>query len=141
MGYALLKKQAHSLFAKASFIDRIQNQSEYENALELMDELIEDYDYNKALISVLSLSIARWENEAHDFRKFNACIKSLDSGLAVLKVLMSQFNLGVSDFPEIGSKSLVSKIVNNKRRLTLEHIKKLSKRFNVSPFVFFDKKF
>ena len=77
MGYAMLKKQAHSLFEKASFIDHIQNQSEYEDALELMDELIEDYDYNKSLISILSLSIERWENESDDFHEFNTRIKSL----------------------------------------------------------------
>lgn len=139
MGYAMLKKQAHALFEKASFINHIQNKNDYEKALKLMDELIEDYDYNRLLINVLALSIARWEDETDDFREFNARIHSLNSGVAVLKVLMSQFNLGIADFPEIGSKSLISKITNNERKLTFNHINALSKRFNINPSVFFDK--
>jgi len=139
MGYALLKKQAHSLFEMAPFIDHIQNQNEYEKALELMDELIEDYDYNKPLIAILSMSIEHWENKDDDFKEFNTRIQSLNSDVVVLKVLMSQFNLGVADFPEIGSKSLVSKIINNERRLTMDHIRALCKRFNCNPSIFFDK--
>ncbi|MDN5451459.1 MAG: helix-turn-helix domain-containing protein, partial [Enterobacterales bacterium] len=38
---------------------------------------------------------------------------------------------------EIGSKSLVSMILSGKRSLTIEHIKALSKRFNVRPDLFF----
>ena len=41
-------------------------------------------------------------------------------------ILMEQYGLGVADFPEIGSKSLISKIMNNERSLTRNHIKALS---------------
>lgn len=52
---------------------------------------------------------------------------------------MDQNDLGVADLPEIGSKSLVSKILNARdRRLTRQHIDALSKRFNISPALFFD---
>jgi len=49
---------------------------------------------------------------------------------------MEQYGLGVADFPEIGSKSLVSKILNKKRRLTLDHIHAISKRFKIDPALF-----
>jgi len=52
-------------------------------------------------------------------------------------VLMDQNNLGTADLPEIGSKSLVSKILNGHRRLTIDHINSLSKRFGISPALFF----
>ncbi|AAO89840.1 transcriptional regulator [Coxiella burnetii] len=99
------------LFEEARFIGHIQNKKEYEEALALMEELIEDYNYNKPLIEILAASIERWENEASEFREFNKHIRRLQPGPAVLKVLMEQYHLGVSDFPEIGSKSLVSKIL------------------------------
>ncbi|MDF1761559.1 MAG: transcriptional regulator [Coxiellaceae bacterium] len=136
MSFAMIKRKADALFNEASFISRIRTKNDYQQALSLMDDLIEDYDNNKLLIEVLSVSIERWENKANEFQAFNKQLKSLNSGVAVLKVLMEQHGLGVSDLPEIGSKSLVSKILNNKRQLTLAHIQALSKRFNIDPRLF-----
>ncbi|MBI5447901.1 MAG: transcriptional regulator [Gammaproteobacteria bacterium] len=137
MGFAMIKKKAHDLFEKAHFISHIDNEDDYENALVLMDELIEDYDYNRPLIEVLAVSIERWEDKSKEFSDFNARIKSLDSGRAILKILMEQHRLGVDDLPEIGSKSLISKIINNKRQLTLAHIQALRKKFKIDPALFF----
>ena len=51
---------------------------------------------------------------------------------------MSQYHLKGEDLKnEIGSKSLVSMILNGKRKLTTEHIQALSNRFNISPSLFF----
>lgn len=132
-----IKKKAHALFDSASFLVHINSHGEYEEALAMMDALIDDYDDNRALIEVLSISIERWEDSADEFAAFNERIEKLETGEAVLKIIMQQYNLGVADFPEIGSKSLVSKIVNNKRKLTRDHIAALSKRFGISPSLFF----
>lgn len=137
MGFAMIKEKARSLFEEASWIVRIENNSDYKNALALMDELIEDYDNNRSLIEMLSASIEHWENEDVAFKEFNKTIQNIDSGVGVLRVLMDQHHLGVSDFPEIGSKSLVSKILNHERRLTVDHIDALCKRFGISPKLFF----
>ena len=137
MGFALLKKQAHSLFDQAGFLCRIENESEYETALTLMEELIEDYDYNRPLIDILSRSIERWEDKAKAFMQFNKQIRSKNMGVAVLKTLMDQHDLRVADFPEIGSKSLMSRILSGQRRLTIDHIQALCKRFNIHPALFF----
>jgi HTH-type transcriptional regulator / antitoxin HigA len=51
---------------------------------------------------------------------------------------MEEHGLDQNDLPEIESQSLVSKILNGERKLTVEHIKYLSKRFNVSPTVYIE---
>jgi len=137
MEFAAIKEKARDLFLEAGFIGYIKNEEEYEQALALMDELIEDYDNQRSLIEVLSVTIERWENTSREFVEFNRRIGELDGGVSVLKVLMEQHGLGIADLPEIGSKSLVSRIMNNKRRLTRNHIEALSKRFGVSPALFF----
>ena len=137
MGSTAIKKKASALFSEASFISQIRNKRDYERAMTLMDELIEDYDNQKALIDVLSVSIARWENTSPEFNAFNDRIKNLDNGIATLKVIMEQHHLGVADLPEIGSKSLVSRILRGDRRLTRNHIEALSQRFGINPALFF----
>jgi len=137
MNVAMIKDQAKTLFSSASFITHICNEQDYESALELMDELIEDYNEQKPLIEILSLSIEKWEEESDEFSKFNAQIESLDSGLSVLRVLMVQHKLNTNDFKnEIGGKSMVSMILNKKRKLSLKHIKALANRFSISPKLF-----
>ncbi len=138
MRFAAIKTKARDLFSEATFISHIDSDADYQQALALMDELIEDYDANEPLIGILSASIGEWENTADELAEFNARISNLDAGVATLKVLMEQHHLGVADLPEIGSKSLVSKILNNRgRTLTKAHISALSKRFGVSPALFF----
>ena len=36
-----------------------------------------------------------------------------------------------------GTPSIISEVINGKRKLTTEHIRKLSQRFHVSPELFF----
>ncbi|EIB8317073.1 type II toxin-antitoxin system antitoxin HigA, partial [Escherichia coli] len=57
---------------------------------------------------------------------------------AVIRTLMDQYGLTLSDLPEIGSKSMVSRVSSGKRKLTLEHAKKLATRFGISPALFID---
>lgn len=138
MSYAALKKTAQQLSDQASFVVEITDDNEYEQALALMDELIDDYDNHLVLIELLSQSIDRWENESPDFAAFNKRTSKGDPAVSVLRTLMEQHELGVADLPEIGSKSLVSKILNERdRQLTRQHIDALSRRFNISPALFF----
>ena len=138
MSYAALKKTAQRLNEQASFVVRITTEDEYEQALALMDEAIEDYDSNPVLIELLSSSISRWESSSPEFAEFNNRINAGDPAVSVLRVLMDQHQLGVADLPEIGSKSLVSKILNERdRQLTRRHIDALSQRFKISPALFF----
>ncbi|HSB95402.1 MAG TPA: hypothetical protein VLC91_03085 [Spongiibacteraceae bacterium] len=139
--FALIKDTAKSLFAEAAFIGQIRNAEDYAQALALMDELIESYDEYRPLIDVLSTSIERWEENAEEFSEFNARYAKLDNGIAVLRALMDQHQLNTTDFQaEIGGKSMVSMVLSGARQLSKEHIDALSKRFNISPALFFDRK-
>ena len=55
---------------------------------------------------------------------------------AVLKFLMREHGLRQSDLPEIGSQGVVSEVLAGKRDLNARQIKRLAKRFGVSPAVF-----
>ena len=136
--FALIKSTAKSLFAEASFISHIRNEKDYAQALALMDELIESYDEYRALIEILSSSIERWEDGAAEFVDFNTRNAALNSGVAVLRALMDQYHLNTTDFQEeIGGKSMVSMILNGSRQLNKDHIEALSRRFKISPALFF----
>jgi HTH-type transcriptional regulator/antitoxin HigA len=49
---------------------------------------------------------------------------------------MEEHDLRQSDLPEIGSQGVVSEILNGKRELNVRQIRKLARRFQVSPAVF-----
>lgn len=130
-------EDAKTVFRAAPFLSRIHSEAEYQQALTMVDELIDDFDDNIALIERLADAIEEWETSAETFTEFNAGVHCQD-GVDILRFLMDQHGLGVADLPEIGSKSLVSRILNRKGRdLTRRHIDALSRRFGVSPALFF----
>ncbi|MGL5840458.1 MAG: helix-turn-helix domain-containing protein [Aeromonas hydrophila] len=131
--------QIREALVQVPYIAHINNQDDYERALKLIDELFDDYDTNRQLIELLATSIERWEDRANEFADFNKALACVEPGIAVLKTLMSQYQLGVADLPELGSKSNVSKLLNaaEGKKLTRQHIEALSKRFAVSPALFF----
>jgi HTH-type transcriptional regulator/antitoxin HigA len=56
----------------------------------------------------------------------------------VLRFLLEHNSLSQRDIaPELGSESTVSLVLSGKRQLNRDHIARLSRRFNVSPAVFF----
>lgn len=60
------------------------------------------------------------------------------SPVEVLRALMEAHNLRQKDLvPIFGSESIVSKVLHKKRALNKTYIARLSKRFHVSPAVFF----
>lgn len=130
-------EEAKAVFHAAPFLSRIHSETEYQEALAMVDELIDDFDNNIALIERLTDAIEEWENASKEFTEFNAGVQSQDA-VDMLRFLMDQHELDVADLPEIGSKSLVSKILNREGRdLTRRHIEALAKRFGVSPALFF----
>ncbi|MCH7376113.1 hypothetical protein MM182_12100 [Aeromonas sp. MR19] len=131
--------QLREALALVPYLAQINNQDDYERALELMDKLVDDYETNKQLVELLAISIERWEVGANEFTNFNKSVADVEPGIAVLKTLMSQYQLGASDLPELGSKSNVCKLLNaaEGKKLTRKHIEALSKRFGVSPALFF----
>ncbi|HEH9401820.1 TPA: transcriptional regulator [Aeromonas sobria] len=131
--------QLREALVQVPYLININSQDDYENALKLINELFNEYESNKQLVELLATSIGKWEDKAYEFAIFNKAVAGIDPGIAVLKTLMSQYNLGVGDLPELGSKSNVRKLLNavEGKKLTRQHIEALSKRFAVSPALFF----
>jgi HTH-type transcriptional regulator/antitoxin HigA len=60
------------------------------------------------------------------------------SPLEMIGFLMEQHGLKQKDLTEVfGTPSIVSEVLNGKRELNKEHIRRLSERFHVSPELFF----
>ena len=134
-----LVERAAALFSEASYLTRIETPDEYEQALNLLNELTDSFEErNQPLIDLLFNSIEGWESEDPDVQAFDARIDELDPGVSTLKVLIDQHQLKLSDFKdELGGKSHVSMILSGARQLTKDHIQALSQRFGISPALFF----
>jgi len=79
---------------------------------------------------LLTLLIESYEEQHHPIRAA--------SPVEVLQELVIANNLRQKDLaPELGSESVVSEILSGKRELNKRHIENLSKRFKVSPELFF----
>jgi len=60
------------------------------------------------------------------------------SPIEVIEFLMDQHGLKQKDLADVfGTPSIVSEVLNGKRELNKEHIRRLSERFHVSPEMFF----
>lgn len=111
-----------------------RNEREHIKLMAFVDELMKWSRHHKdehvtSLLNLIASNIETYENQHYPSKKV--------SSIEMLKFLMDEHSLGQGDLPEIGSQSLVSKILKGERQLTLEHIRSLSKRFGVSPAVFF----
>jgi len=84
----------------------------------------------KNLAEVLTLLVEAYEEERYPIRSA--------SPTEVLKELMDANNLKQKDLaPLLGSESVVSEVLSGKRELNKRHIERLSKRFRVSPAIFY----
>lgn len=139
----LALKESYQSFSKvaAPYLHIIDDKS-YTQALELIEELFEDAqdkddDPLNGLISLLGQAIARYEEGIEALEEFRKQANDGAADVVMLRLLMDQHQLGVANFPEIGDKSLISRILSGKRNLTKQHIILLSERFNINPSLFF----
>lgn len=138
LAVAEVTKMASAITHQLPILAGISSASEHQQALSLMDELIEQYDDNLILIEALGNIITRYEDESVKFEVFNHRQSEIDPAIATLRVLMDQHGLNTTDFEnEIGKKSMVSQVLAGKKNLTREHIMNLANRFNISPALFF----
>lgn len=111
----------------------LRSKKDYARAVELLDAILdeigEDEKHPMAEIAdALSVFIEKYEAEHVAFPAAKPA--------AVLKFLMHEHGLRQGDLPEIGSQGVVSEVLTGKRELNTRQIKKLAKRFNISPAVF-----
>jgi len=109
-------------------IKPIKSESDYQNALKrlevIFDAAIGTPDSDEA--DVLGLMI-------DEFEKKHYPIEAPDP-IEAIKIRMEEMQLKQIDLVnEIGGKSRVSEILNRKRKLTVEMIRKLTTRLNLSP--------
>ena len=136
MNFSAAIKAANDLTRELPFLGSIPSRQDYEDAMGLVEYLIE-HDPDSPLVEMLTAKIDKYENESPEFAEFNARVASIPSGVALLRTLMDQYHLTQSDFEnEIGKKSLVSRILNGQRTLTLDHMRALAKRFGVQVSAF-----
>ncbi len=84
---------------------------------------------DKGYVRVLAALIEKYENEKYPI--------AASSPEEVLRELIEQNGLRQKDLvPLLGTETVVSEIVNGKRRLSVPNMIKLGKRFRVSPAIF-----
>jgi HTH-type transcriptional regulator/antitoxin HigA len=84
----------------------------------------------KELAELLTLLIEDFESKQYELPRAKP--------LEVLRFLMEQHELKQKDLVDVfGARSIVSEVLSGKRKLNKQHIERLSRRFHVSPDVFF----
>ncbi|HCH24757.1 MAG TPA: transcriptional regulator [Oceanospirillaceae bacterium] len=122
---------------QASFVKNITNDVEYEQAIQLFEELIEDDEHNQSVVTLLVDAINRYESSLPEIVAFDTHVDTLDPGVSLLRILMDQHTLKAKDLAkELGSKSNVSLILSGQRNLTTNHMRKLALRFGIEPGMF-----
>ena len=142
MNATALKNACHDFAEIAASYLYITDDKHYQTTLLLIENLLEDAedspdDPMNAVIDMLAHSVEVYESTDEDLAEFEARAMEQPADLAMLRVLMSQHDLGTADLPEIGSKSMVSRVLSGERSLNKKHIQALSKRFDINPGLFF----
>ena len=132
---------SHFAYVAAPYC-HISDYVHYEQALELVESLLEEAqdsveDPLNAVIDMLGHAIEVYEGKNSELAAFEKRAMNHPGDLAMLRLLMDQHGLGTADLPEIGSKSMVSRVLSGKRGLSKKHIQALSERFGIDPGLFF----
>jgi len=111
----------------------LRTKKDYERAVDALDQIIDEIGEDEKhplaeLADALGVFIERYEAEHVPLPQAKPA--------AVLKYLMREHNIRQSDLPEIGSQGVVSEVLTGKRDLNVGQVKRLAKRFGVSPEVF-----
>ncbi len=145
-----VEKVTHSFMAFSETIAQflpIRTEGDYIEAVNLMEKLMFSLDDSgndpvNNLLDIIAHSIDEFENQKPEMQLFIEQVEALHSEVAVLRVLMDQYNLSMNDFQnEIGKKSYVSMILKGNRELSRKHIGKLCERFKISPALFYERPF
>jgi HTH-type transcriptional regulator/antitoxin HigA len=114
----------------------ITSERQHQEYLSVLDKLSSKDDptsEEEKYAQVLVTLIEAYEEEHHSVPDA--------SPAEVLRALMEANNLRQKDLaPVFGSESIVSEVLRKKREINKNHIEKLSRRFHVSPAVFFQGK-
>jgi HTH-type transcriptional regulator/antitoxin HigA len=112
----------------------IHNERENERCISVLESLDHKTERltvaERRLAELLTVLIEDFEEKAYALKAARP--------VEVLRELIQANGLKQKDLVDIfGTPSIVSEVLREKRGLTVEHIRKLSRRFHVSPEVFF----
>ena len=129
-----------NLLQQAPMLAHIHGDTEYESALEFIETLMEvvgDHpeDPRWGLLEIATKAVDAYE--AQTYPEIDELFEQHHGPTSVIRVLMDQHHLELSDFPEIGSQDVVAGILDGKKDLTLQQVKTLSARFKIDPALFF----
>lgn len=118
-----------------AFLPRpIRTEAQYSKTQEIVDQLIDKgalTEDERDYLNMLGTLMHEYEEQVVDIPDIY--------GVEMLKVLVEEFELRQKDLTSIfKTESIVSDVLNKKRSLTVEHIQKLARYFQVSPAVFFE---
>jgi len=115
-------------------IQPIKSEKDYENALERLEQIFDAKQGTKEgdELEILSILIEKYEDEYYPI--------DLPDPIEAIKFRMEQLGMKQNDLTEvIGFKSRVSEILNKKRKLTLEMIRKLNEYLSIPTNVLIQK--
>ena len=119
----------------------LSNEEDYNAALVALEEILEAAedtakDPLNPLIEILSQAIDAYEGQDEELVAFLDEADTTPVDVALLRTLMRQHELTGSDLPEIGDKTMVSKVLNGKRILQRHAMELLGERFGIRPAMF-----
>jgi len=120
----------------APVVHEPQNEDDYHRLSQLLDELLDRVGENEShpligLVDVIGHMIAMYDERES--------LMEHTYGVDALRFLMKQHRLRQVDLSDILSQGVLSEILNGKRKLNLNQINKLAKKFHVSVETFIDK--
>jgi HTH-type transcriptional regulator/antitoxin HigA len=109
------------------------SEKEYQELVKTLDSLIDEVGDNEAhplapVMETVGRLVENYEDHNYTTRE--------SSPANCLKYLMQEHDLKASDLNEIGNEDTVSDVLAGKKSLDIKQIKKISKRFRISPMVF-----
>jgi HTH-type transcriptional regulator/antitoxin HigA len=111
----------------------IRDEEELRRQIEILETLTAretPMEIEKKLIALLTLLVEEYENRNYPVVNVGP--------LDIIRHLMEEHQLRQKDLMDVfGTESIVSDVLNGKRELNKDHIKRLSERFKVSPAIFF----
>ncbi len=127
------------LLQQAPMLAHIHGQAEYESALEFIETLMEVIGDNPEdpRWGLLEIAVKAVDDyEARNYPEIDELFEQHHGPTAVIRVLMDQYHLAMSDFSEIGSQDVVAGVLDGSHELTLRQVKALSARFKIDPTLF-----
>lgn len=130
---SVITKQIQRNWLAISSIFVIRNEAEYDQAVEVLNTLLDEVGTNEqhplyGMLDTLGAVMYAYEEKHHTIPEA--------SGTDMLDFFMTEHDLSPTDLPELGPVKVVQEMQNGQRELTIPQIRGLAKRFHVSPAVF-----